>query len=348
MSAPASPRSILIIRRDNIGDLVLTTPLIRAVRRRFPDSWIALLGNSYNTPVVAGHPDLNEVFAYDKAKHRHDRARVLVYADTARLLLRLRARRIDTVILAGPAPQRQSARLASWLRPRSIIGFTQGGEPARVDVAVPYADGALLHEAVDMFRLGGPLGITGPPGPCVIVADAAQRTRVRAAVDAAGHHGRPVVAIHVSARRPRQRWPAERFVELMVELGGRFDAAFLLLWSPGAEDDPRHPGDDAKAAGIIASTHGRARVVAWPTRSLDQLAGGLAECALMVCADGGAMHMASGLGVPVVALFGDSPVARWHPWGGDSRVLQADSGDVRDIEVWQVAGACAELLAAGR
>ena len=104
------PRRILLIRRDNIGDLVLTTPLIHAVRLRFPDAWIGVLGNSYNTPVLAGHPDLDQVFAYDKAKHQPHRGRIAVYAATARLLLRLDQAARDTRFRPGwPAAWREHA-----------------------------------------------------------------------------------------------------------------------------------------------------------------------------------------------------------------------------------------------
>jgi heptosyltransferase-3 len=61
---------ILVIRRDNIGDLVCTTPLISALRRRHPRAHIAALVNTYNRQVLEGHPDLDAVYAYAKAKHR--------------------------------------------------------------------------------------------------------------------------------------------------------------------------------------------------------------------------------------------------------------------------------------
>ena len=56
------PRKILVIRRDNIGDLVCTTPLLAALRARFPDAWIGVLANSYNAPVLSGYPHVNDVF----------------------------------------------------------------------------------------------------------------------------------------------------------------------------------------------------------------------------------------------------------------------------------------------
>jgi ADP-heptose:LPS heptosyltransferase len=339
------PRRILVIRRDNIGDLVLTTPLIHALRARFPAAWIGVLGNSYNTPVLAGHPDVDAVFAYDKAKHQPQRSRWAVYAQTARLLLRLRSPRIDLAILAGPGAQRQTARFARWLRPRAVLGFVENGVPGNVTLPVPYGDGAQVHEAEDVYRLGAPLGLAPAAGPCVIAADAAQLARFRQAVTALARPGDRMVAVHVSARRVLQRWPPGKFAALVRDLCARGDLTVVLLWAPGAADDPRHPGDDATAAEILAQLPAGARCLPWPTTTLAALSGALAACHLMFCADGGAMHMAAALGVPTVALFGDSPVRRWRPWGVRHEVLQAPSGDVADIEVAEARMACLRLLA---
>ena len=340
----SEPRRILVIRRDNIGDLVLTTPLIRGLRARFPSAWIGVLGNSYNTPVLAGHPDIDELFAYDKAKHQPDRSRWMVYADTARLLWRLRARHIDLAILAGPGAQGQAGRLASWLRPKAILGFVEHGSPAEVTRPVPYGAGASLHEAEDVYRLGADLGLTPPAGPCVIAPDALETARVRRALADRAVPGPIVVAVHISARRKLQRWPAENFAAVISSLCGRGDVTVLLLWAPGSSDDPRHPGDDEKAAAILARVGQLPACVPWPTVTLAELSGALAICQLMLCADGGAMHMAAGLGVPVVALFGDSPVQRWRPWGVRHEVLQALGGNVAEIATEDALAACERLL----
>lgn len=347
MIMPADPRSILVIRRDNIGDLVLTTPLIHALRRRFPTAWLGVLGNSYNTPVLAGHPDVDAVFAYDKAKHRPDRARLAVMLDTSRLLWRLRRRRIDLAILAGPGVQAHAARLASWVRPAAILGFVEGGMPSGVTIGVPYGGGARLHEAVDVFRLGAPLGMTGVPGPCVLACDETVRARVARALHEPGVARRPVVAVHISARRVKQRWPAARFAGLIAGLAERAHARSLLLWSPGGRDDPRHPGDDDKAREILDLLPARDICLPWPTPTLAELGGALAAADLMLCADGGAMHVAAGLGVPVVALFGDSPSARWHPWGVPHEIVQAPEAEVARVETGVVIDACLRMLATG-
>lgn len=343
-AAIPDPRCIVLIRRDNIGDLVLTTPLIHALRQRFPRARLVVLGTGYNVPVLAGHPDVDAVYAYDKAKHRTDLPRLAVWAATLRTLLALRRQRPDLVILAGSGAQRQAARLARWIRPGAILGFVENGQPADVDVPVPWSDSANLHAAEDVFRLGAPLGIHGAPGPCVLRADATQAALFENARQAAGG-ARRAVAVHVSARRARQRWPADRFAALIRALAAGGDLLLVLLWAPGPEDDPRHPGDDGKAAAIRALV-GDAPLLAWPTRSLAELSGALAGCALMICADGGAMHVAAGLGVPIVALFGDSPPARWRPWGVPHRVLQGEGGEVAALGVEPVLDAAGALLRA--
>jgi hypothetical protein len=65
----------------------------------------------------------------------------------------------------------------------------------------------------------------------------------------------------------------------------------------------------------------------------------------VICADGGAMHLAAGLGLPVVCLFGNSGAARWHPWGVPYRLLQKAPLDVADIAVDEVVAAFNSLRA---
>jgi len=152
----------------------------------------------------------------------------------------------------------------------------------------------------------------------------------------------PLVALHVSARKPSQRWPLERFAQLAQLLHERHGAAFLLLWSPGADCSPGHPGDDEKAE-ALARLMKHLPVLACPTPQLAELIAGLAVCDRVVCSDGGALHLAAALGKPMVCFFGDSSASRWHPWKAAYELLQPQSRDVRDISVEQAAAAFGRL-----
>ena len=318
----ASPR-ILIIRRDNIGDLVCTTPLIRALRERFPNAWIGVMANSYNAPVLNGNADLDGVYVYTKAKHRAAGERLIgIFFRRIQMLYALRAMQIDDVIIATTTPQPRVVRMARWLKPQRVIAFG----PCGADIELPLGEKS-LHEVEDVFRGAALYDIQRAPPACVVVSPNERRD----------HN---TIAIHISARKSSQRWATEHFVALMRKLHDQ-DAGlrFVLLWSPGANDDPRHPGDDAKAALISRELGADFPAIAVETPTLPTLIAALARCGAIICADGGAMHLAAGLGLPIVALFGDSSIARWHPWAVPQRVLQAQTRHVADISVAEVSAA---------
>jgi ADP-heptose:LPS heptosyltransferase len=341
-----SVTKIVVIRRDNIGDLVCTTPMVRALRERFPTARLCALVNSYNVAVVANNPDIDAVYAYTKAKHRAAGQSYLgVYWDRLRTYARLRAERFDYAIIAGAHFLPRALGLARAIRPRHIVGFVAPGARGahHIDIAVPYELPHAMHEVEDIFRLLRPLGIDGPPPPARVYAESSEVARVLAALGTRDE--RPVVGVHISARKPSNRWPAESVVALIRRLHAERGARFLLFWSPGAADDPRHPGDDDKARAVVAALGQDVPLVPLPTNELGELVGGLACCDAVICSDGGAMHIAAALGKPIVCLFGKSDAARWHPWAVPYELLQPPSQEVKDVTVAQVCEAFARLPA---
>ncbi len=326
--------SLLVIRRDNIGDLVCTTPLIAALRQHYPRAWIGVLANSYNAPVLAGNPDVDQVLAYRKLKHLEAGQGALgALGARASMLWSLRRRKLDLAVVAAGAEDLRGARLARMLSPRRIV---------QPPIALPGE-----HEVEHTFSAARMLGIEGGIPPLCVVPGTAAVSVAREALHRAGMNGlRPLIGVHISARRPAQRWPAERFVALIMALNKHLGSGTMLFWSPGAEDHPQHPGDDGKAAAIVAGVGAQAALLPCPTASLADLIGALSLCDAVVCSDGGAMHLSAGLGKPVACFFGDSPVARWRPWGVPHAVLQAETRRVEDVPVEAAIDAVANLLQA--
>jgi len=331
---PATARSkILVIRRDNIGDLILTTPLIHALRQRFPEAWIGALVNSYNARVLDGNPDLDEVFVYTKAKHRGSGNALSAYWSTLSLIIRLRKLRVDYAILASPAASSKAQMFARRINARTIVGFGDCADPA---VRLKASPAGTLHEVDEVFRIARFFGIEGPPPKTAAFVNKDEivlaRNKIMKVLPANGK----LVGIHISARKPKQRWPAERFVELLRKLSAHSpDLAFVLLWSPGALDNPTHPGDDAKAKQVLQQLGG-VPVVGFPTPTLSELFAGLSVCERVICSDGGAMHVAAALGKPILCFFGDSDARQWHPWGVPYQLMRSESQDVSDISVSDV------------
>ena len=344
---PPERSKIIVIRRDNIGDLVCTTPLFAALRARFPAARICALVNSYNVEVLSGNPDVDTIYAYTKAKHRPAGKSVLgVYLDRIKLFAALRRERFDFAIIGGARFLPRALSLARMIRPRHIIGFTEAGKRGtrHIDIGIPYTLPTPLHETEDIFRLLAPLGITGTPPGLRVIADAAESARARQALDRISP-ATLTIGIHISARKISQRWQAAAFVQLIRALHARHGARFMLFWSPGAEDNPLHPGDDNKAAEIMRGL-ADIPILAFPTHALPALIGGLAVCDFVICSDGGAMHLAAAQGKPIVCFFGKSDVVRWHPWGVPHVVLQTPSREVTDITPQDALAAFERLIPA--
>ena len=327
---------ILVIRRDNIGDLVCTTPLFSALRRHFPAAHIAALVNSYNAPVLVGNPAVDEVCVYRKAKHRSDgESRFAIWWETWRLMRRLRRESFDVAIVATPGRQPAALKFARWVRARRVIAY--GAASDGIDDPLPLAQAGAGHETEAVMRLLQVLGIAETPGPLQVFADP-RRTAAVAQPTGAG----PLIGLHISARKPAQRWPVVRFAELAQALHRSHGARFLLFWSPGAEDNAQHPGDDGKAQRLLELCR-NLPLLACPTQCLDDLIAGLACCERVICSDGGAMHLAAGLGKPIVCFFGNSGAQHWRPWGVPYELLQPPSLDVADVSVGEALAACERL-----
>lgn len=203
-------KRVLIIRRDNIGDLVCTTPLFSALREALPNAYLAALVNSYNAEALHDNPVLDDVFVYTKAKHS-ERSKLRVWWDTWRLMRSLRAKQFDLVLLPSGGDQAHALKLARMIKPGKVAGFapTKG-----LDVTVP-ADNKPQLEAERILKLLPALGLRrGKLSPASTFARNEERAAARMALVQANIEPgprKPLIGLHISARKPRQRWPVAGF-----------------------------------------------------------------------------------------------------------------------------------------
>jgi ADP-heptose:LPS heptosyltransferase len=338
---------ILVIRRDNIGDLVCTTPLITALRAHFPRARLAALTNSYNVGVLDGNPDLDAVYSYTKLKHRGPgESWFAMVRARLRLTATLRRERFDYAILAKAGFDRHGLELARAIGVRDIVGFApvDAKTPTRITMPVAFPKDETLHEVETVMRLGAALGIDVSPGKLRVIPCAARMQAWRERLPVA-ERGRLWVALHISARETTRRWSAACFTQLIDRLVAQHDLGVVLLWSPGTADNPMHPGDDDKADAILRAVNHRDKVIPAPTTELQDLSAVLSLCDVFIGVDGGAMHMAAGIGMPMVALFENIPFKQqhWYPWQVPYEMVVPVTRDIADVTVEQVLAAWQRL-----
>lgn len=338
MPGDGFPR-ILIARLSAIGDTVLTLPVACALRRAFPDAFLAWVVERKSAVFVAPHECLDEVVTLERGWWTSPRG----ILQARRLLRRLRcAVSIDCQSMTKSA-------LACWLSgARCRIGLRgeyayelspvlnnrriQPRRPHVVDRQLELLRGLGIEEPQVEFRLPVP------------TADQQQADRLLQAMGLA-----QFAVINPGATWDSRLWEMDRFGQVAQHLGQRYGLPTLVVWGSPPERD--------MARAIAAHSAGHARPA--PPTSLTELAAVVRRARLFVSSDTGPLHIAVAVGTPSVALHGPTLPERSGPYGPPHQAVQvvyqdgsrrqrrqADNWAMRAIEVAHVTAACDRLLAA--
>lgn len=336
---------IVIVRRDNIGDLVCTTPLIEALRHGYPDAEIVALVNSYNEPVLRGNRNVDRVYAYRKLKHVVGLwAKLKAVWERLRLISELRCWRPDLAVLAKSGYDRHGLRFARQIGAKRTIGFLPMGPSAqaRPDIGIDKSKVRSGHEVEEIGELLAPLGLRASFGKLSVFPDADAVEKLKAKIPSRD----PLIAVHISAREQDRRLGLQKFSELSSKILGEWPEAYLLIfWAPGKADDPFHPGDDDSAV-LLTRQVNSSRLLPVATSGLNELIAALSLCDVFIGADGGAMHLAAALNKPTVALFENTAakLQHWYPWGVPHRLVCGSRHEVSSISVEKILRALRELV----
>jgi lipopolysaccharide heptosyltransferase II len=298
---------ILLARLRLIGDVAFTTPLLRALRRRYPDAQLTYLVEPAAAPVVRGNPHLDQLIV---APRRRGVARL---RDDAVLARRLRRERFDVAVDLHGGPRSAWLTWASGAPMR--IGYTIAGRSWMYTHVIPRAaDLTPRHSVLNQWDLLAPLGV-GPADPAADPIEIASDPQAAAAVERrlrdAGIAHHPLVVIHVSAGNPFRRWPADSFVALVCDLARRDARRRIVLTSgPSQADAARRIAAEARQRlGPLAAT-----VPDLGEFDLAELLALTARAAVYIGGDSGPLHVAAATGTPIVALFGPTLAGRSMPW----------------------------------
>jgi ADP-heptose:LPS heptosyltransferase len=323
--SPSRVRRILVVRKDNIGDVLCTTPALRALRGAFPDAFLAILVAEHCRAVVDENPDLSRIFTYTKAKHRSGLLRVAARWDLARLIRDLRGQAFDLAIAMGRPCSRSSAWLAYATGAPWRLGYrSRALEPFPFFLNLGRDPGAMSsHEVDGCLELLAAIGVPPAGQGLTLVPDPAAQDRVRHRLAGDGiREGEGLALVHISNRREASRWPLDSFARAADAIHARLGLSILLSWAPGDAANPLFPGDDGRAKEVAGRM--RVRPILLRTPDLADLiaAVSLSDCVLST--DGGLMHIAAALDIPQVVLFGKTGVAHWAPISEKCAVLQRD------------------------
>jgi len=297
MDQPTYQR-ILLTRMKFIGDVVLTTPIIRSVRNACPKAYIAYMGDRQAVSLLEHNPCLDEIIPFDLSRP--------AFLEQPFVALKLRRRRFDLAVDLFGNPR--SALLMYLSAARTRIGPERRGRGRLYTIQV--RDDGRPKTAIEFHnQYIRAAGIEPTSSRTEIFLTEEERRNARIYLQWLGHESkpldlkRPMVGLHPGATWPAKKWFPERFGELADLITARLGAQVIVTSGPR----------DREEVGKVLK-HSFAGIKVLPVLPLRQLAAVIAQCSVYVSNDAGPMHIAAALGVPTVGLFGPGEENIWFPY----------------------------------
>jgi lipopolysaccharide heptosyltransferase II len=299
----AATRRILVLGRSHIGDCLLSTPAIRALRRRFPAASLDVAIPRSNLDLLAANPYLDELIFRPR---RGD------WAGKMRFARRVRRRGYDLVVSF-----QEKSLFYGWVARCSNaphrISLHHPRTQAYYTITVPF--GPRIHEVEKYLALARAVGCRVDGTSLDLVTPASARTNVARFLRSQGlEDDMRFVGLTPGATKRQKRWPADRFAEAAAALIGELSLPAVVLGG-------RY---DVRIAHAIAERMPARPIVLAGKTSLAETAALLERCRLLLTNDTGPMHMASALAVPVVAIWGPTSAEKFAPAGTRSTVVRRD------------------------
>ena len=333
--------NVLIIKLRYIGDVLLATPTIRAIKAARPDVRVTMMVNRGTEEVLSCNQDLDEVMVLDKGS----------LAAQWRLIVGLRRRRFDTVIDLTDGDR---AAFLSWISGASVrIGFNDEHRwRGNCYTHVVHPASGPRH------RIDRDLGTLKPIGVQASVTDPHlsltpdEENDADHLLDQLGvQRSQPMVILQPGARYWFKAWPPERFAELADRVAAEYGCQVLIGGSQ----------QDIEVAQQIRQLANSRPIIMAGRTTIRQFAAIAKKSVLFIGNDSGAMHIASAVGTSVVALFGPSNPCEWGPRGGPVVVFykgldcrscfhptcrRGEENCMRLVTIQEVFAAAQQLLAA--
>ncbi|MEX0702987.1 MAG: lipopolysaccharide heptosyltransferase II [Planctomycetales bacterium] len=290
-------RNVCVIKPSALGDVVQALPLLPALRARFPRAQVAWVIHSGFADLLRGHPWLDDVIPF----RRHGRVR-----ETWALFRELRQRRFDLVLDLQGLLRTAGMALATGAPTR--IGLQTARELAFLSATVTLPDTGKHVPAHERYwRVAEALGVGELRRETIVAVGDEDRQWVRRQAESLS---RPMLAVLPGARWRTKRWPIEKFAAVTAKAMRHLGYGALLL---GSADERPLVGQLADLLRKLQPS-GKAINLAGRT-TLKQLAAVLSEADAALTNDSGPMHLAAGLGTPVVSVFTCTNPARSGPPG---------------------------------
>ena len=299
---------ILIFELNWLGDILFSFPFLRAIRKKFPDAYIACVVVPQYVDLLVNNPWINDVHALSNEN------RLLSLGDKLAFIRMIRKEKYDTCFLLKPSGTKAVIAALAGIGER--IGFSGKNASLTEEVEMPTGQ---IHRADQILALAGAAGVESADGSYEYFVSMEDEERADTLLHEVGGGVGRIVALNPGGNWGPKRWIPENFIQLAKKILDRFKDVEIMI--PGSEKDTELT---QRIISEVASS--RCYTVAGKT-GINELACLLKKCTLVISADSGPLHLASATGVTTIGLFGPTSYKITGPRGRGKNIIMAKSMD---------------------
>lgn len=289
--------NILFLRHDRIGDMVLSTPAFKALKRNYPNARITVLASERNQEIIQNNPNVDEI---------------IIYGGLYRFVKEIRNKWFDLAIDPFNTYEFKQAFLSYLSGARYRIGFEDAGREIFFNIKGPGLY-PVKHLVEHMLELVSYLGcdVSGCE-PEIFITDEEREWALRFLLDKKIDLDKPTIAIHPGGYYETQRWHPERFGLAAKELVQGLRVNIIVF------------GDKSEVSILNRIKEICDGIVITSGINIRQLMAILSRCTLFLGNNSGPLHIAAAIGLPTVSIVGPTAFPLWRPYGKNHIVLRKD------------------------
>jgi len=294
---------ILLVRNDNIGDLICTTPAIEALRKKYPNAQIDIVVNSYNFLAINKNPFVDKIYIYTKPKHKKNLIeKIKALGGKIKIMSNIFFEKYDVAVVFRSGYSSSAEQFSNISRAKMRIGVKGKNDNFTHHIIFNPNE----HEVEFCYRCLEPLGVKQDNEKMFFYVPEEIKKKYENYKD--------YILFHISSRIKENRYSKEKF-KIIID---RLDENILVTAEPSDFENAKWISEHTKAKWI-------------KTKSLLDLTGLISNIKLFVSLDGGALHLGPALNVKTITISGKTNMNKWYPWGYKNLVIQDKSKIAENI-----------------
>lgn len=329
---------IIVLKRDKLGDLLLTTPMLQILKQHFPKSNLTVIAPESSAWILKDAPFVDTLYSYPQPKSFGFKSMVAVLKQLY-IFLKIRNDHYDIAIAAGGEYSHRAVKRLLWLNAKRTVSYipkNNKGHKITDGVNEPNPKKRNLHESSRMIELLKPIIKSKNKLNYPDVYFKPPEDWLKKAQSFLTLHNikyNQYIVFGLGARREKKQASKEQIIATANYVYKKFQMKTIFVWTPGSKNNKNYPGDDEIAAEILKNAPKEIIPLRAP---LDLTIGIIWLARKSIFPDSGLMHFAAASPGGVIGLFAETNISphpsQWGPLGHNSTHIEAKK-TIKDLGI---------------